>query len=198
MFNFKKKIILITIFFILNTMLFISLYKYYSNKNMQETLKIESYYYYNSIKSIEKNDIKSAKLNSKYTIQKNTHSIYFNLSCLLLAKMYFDTGKYVKSKNYLQLIINNKKSKFLNLANIKIIEILIFEKQYVNALSKINLITNKNPYICVYENLKGDIYTKIKKKNLARIAYLKTLSKAKNNKYKHIIKLKLEILKNTN
>lgn len=184
----KKKSIYILILIIITIT---SIYTYKSITNTKTDAEIESYQYYNAIKAIKNNNTKIAKINLKYIIKKNSQ--YFEPSCLIISKIYSNEKKYKKSQKYLKLITKNKNSKILNIAQINNIKILILEQKNTNAFTYINKIENKK-YTCIYEKLKGKIYENIKETQLAKIAYLKSLSNTQNYKFEKKIKKKIKKL----
>ena len=104
-----------------------------------------------------------------------------------------DNNDIKKSKKYLKIILNNKKSSFYDIANIKLIEILVKEKKYKKSIIKINKIKKNNKYKFLYEELKGDLYNSKHKNYKAKQHYLKSIKLIEkyDNKSKKRIKFKI-------
>jgi len=189
-FNLNLKFI-ISIFFIISFLFLLYEYKKHHDKN---TLLEMSDNYYNLIKSMEYNDITSTKLYA-LKLYQNKETIYYDISCLFLSKVYIKKQKYKKAKYYLKNILRKKNPHFYDIANIRLINILIYEKKYNKALNKLNKYNCNNPYNCIHEELKGDIYYILNDEIKTNIAYMKAIKNTKNPNHKYYLELKLKNLK---
>lgn len=179
-YNIKKYTIITSIILVIISTIII--YINYHNKIQKDNI---SNIYYNLIIAIQKKEKKSINFYSNEIIKNHKNSIQYDLSCLIQAKKNIKENNLNNAKKYLKLIIENYNSNLYDIANIRIIKILIEKKKYKKALllikKKKNII-----YKPFYKELKGDIFLKINKKKDATEVYRKSYNMNKNNilKYK--------------
>ncbi len=148
--------------------------------------------YYNLNISIKNKNHELTTFYSKEIIKNFKNTVQYDLSCIILSKEYIKKKKKKEAKKYLKLIINNNKTNLYDIANIKLIKIIIDEKKYEKAL----LLIKKHKditYKDIYKELKGDVLIKLNMKQKAEKAYKNAYKLSKNKDYKNNI-LKLKIL----
>lgn len=180
----KKYIILILIILIL-TILYMNYHNKINNNKISDM-------YYNLNISIKNKNHELTTFYSKEIIKNFKNTVQYDLSCIILSKEYIKKNKKKEAKKYLKLIINNNKTNLYDIANIKLIKIIIDEKKYEKAL----LLIKKHKditYKDIYKELKGDVLIKLNMKQKAEKAYKNAYKLSKNKDYKNNI-LKLKIL----
>lgn len=121
-------------------------------------------------------DNKSVKAYANQLINDYSSSVYAHAARLTLAKQYVERDKLDKAKAMLEFVAENSPMKALKqVARIRIVRLLVAEKNYEKAISELNTIEDAS-YIPIVNELKGDIFAATGKYQEAMNAYKEAIT----------------------
>ncbi len=110
-------------------------------------------------------------------MEKFPGTFYATEAALLAAKSSFEAKDFAAARTHLQWVVDQGKTQFRPLAQIRLATVLLEEQKFDEALKVIQGV-NDEGYITLAADLKGDILLAQGKKDEARIAYQLALDKA--------------------
>ena len=151
--------------------------------------------FYQSIVVLDEKNTKEIMQKSQNLIDNYSGTPYAGRAAILFAKASYQDGLKDKAKEKLEWASSHaKESATESIALIQLGQILLEEKKYEDALKKVNNVDNEG-YLGLANDLKGDIYNQMNKKEEAKKAYQEALKRfGPKDPYARFTQEKLETL----
>ena len=176
------------VFFVIYTVL--QAWNYYQIKQ-----SLSASEFYQSIVVLDEKNTKEIMQKSQNLIDNYSGTPYAGRAAILFAKASYQDGLKDKAKEKLEWASSHaKESATESIALIQLGQILLEEKKYEDALKKVNNVDNEG-YLGLANDLKGDIYNQMNKKEEAKKAYQEALKRfGPKDPYARFTQEKLETL----
>lgn len=148
---------------------------YYCNFQNEKTL-FASNLYGKIMVALKKGESAEAQNLAEILIKEEAREPYTSLSRLLLAKFSIENKDNTKAAQYLKDILKmHQKGDFHAIATVRLARIWVAEEKLSEAFDLLIANEASDAYVSLYEEIKGDIYSKQNEKDKAKEAYGKAL-----------------------